>query len=1094
MSSDPPRGTSHGAQGDADGHEDYPVEGNGLRGVDYGEAGSEEEAAEAVEGDRPDELEEEEEDEDPEHLDDWAPVERDDATESHSSPEHASRQGSEAPESDEDYSDVDDEGQDGYREGGYHPVSIGDVFVDRYRVRKKLGWGHFSTVWMVDDLQHPPQYRRPFQEGPALERPKLLALKVQKSAEHYMEAAMDEIDLLTCIKDRSEEERPDFDSHVVRLEASFEHEGPNGRHICMVFEMLGANLLSLIKRYDYQGIPIPTVRRITKQICKGLMFLHEKCRIIHTDLKPENILVSPATEDVLQVREKAVEAAFKARSVTKGLSPEEGQSLPLPPPPIASGTSSTAPLSASSPVSPGMTPGSSDAAVASASTIEEIMAVLGNAEALGLTSDERKKLKRKLKKKKQKQKLKDKEAAAGGASGESSTVSSQPDAARDGLPASRCGGLGGEFCLPTGQTLRLAASTWVEANWRCPQPADPGTPGPSVEEHVANCQLSATLLAEDSDWDPDHLLDCRLALVAPAQRVLALASSLDRTATEATPESAMALPAALRSWSFEVLEGPDLRPGGQKRPRGAVARFVLQGHGFEDRNSSTTAAVSSCLRPADVNGDSAPPSAAPADDAGQPALPPPPGVAGAVALPVPPPPPPPSAEPACVWTIYFSRDHTALVLAAIEAHLPGVAFLVYSHPSEFAGGPPPPSGVDASTWGALHSAMTAGCCHILKAGGHVSCRGIDLSMLPWCVPGAGAAGGSPSPATAGTVAGTSADGAGGNARGSVDGGEEVKTPTKKEGPRSLELRPMLDRLALFLGRIAPPDAAGVGTGAVVQHGLGKETIVPPEEEEVDGNGSTMPARSSSPEGATSSAQEAQEPEVVAPRPEDAAACEHHPPAVGTADETAAAATAAAEPFEFDAELAVIADDAMATLSTTGVLQDDEALARSRIVVVDLGNACWTTKHFSDDIQTRQYRCPEVILGADYDTSADMWSLGCIVFELLTGDLLFDPRAGEDYDRDEDHLAQCIELLGDVPKVVATTGKHVRKYFNKKNELRNISNLRFWPLAEVLEEKYHFEQKDAVQIADFLNPLFRFIPSKRATARDCLDAPWLQGLD
>ena len=42
----------------------------------------------------------------------------------------------------------------------------------------------------------------------------------------------------------------------------------------------------------------------------------------------------------------------------------------------------------------------------------------------------------------------------------------------------------------------------------------------------------------------------------------------------------------------------------------------------------------------------------------------------------------------------------------------------------------------------------------------------------------------------------------------------------------------------------------------------------------------------------------------------------------------------------------------------------------------------------------RYRCPEVILGAEYDTSADMWSLACIVFELLTGDLLFDPRAGD----------------------------------------------------------------------------------------------------
>jgi serine/threonine protein kinase len=74
------------------------------------------------------------------------------------------------------------------------------------------------------------------------------------------------------------------------------------------------------------------------------------------------------------------------------------------------------------------------------------------------------------------------------------------------------------------------------------------------------------------------------------------------------------------------------------------------------------------------------------------------------------------------------------------------------------------------------------------------------------------------------------------------------------------------------------------------------------------------------------------------------------------------------------------------------------------VIVDLGNACWTTRHFSEDIQTRQYRAPEVILGAGYDTSADVWSLACVAFELLTGDLMFDPAAGEDFDRDEGELS------------------------------------------------------------------------------------------
>lgn len=69
-------------------------------------------------------------------------------------------------------------------------------------------------------------------------------------------------------------------------------------------------------------------------------------------------------------------------------------------------------------------------------------------------------------------------------------------------------------------------------------------------------------------------------------------------------------------------------------------------------------------------------------------------------------------------------------------------------------------------------------------------------------------------------------------------------------------------------------------------------------------------------------------------------------------------------------------------------------------LVDFGNACWTYKQFTSDIQTRQYRCPEVLLGSKYSTSADLWSFACICFELATGDVLFDPHSGDNYDRDE----------------------------------------------------------------------------------------------
>ena len=91
-------------------------------------------------------------------------------------------------------------------------------------------------------------------------------------------------------------------------------------------------------------------------------------------------------------------------------------------------------------------------------------------------------------------------------------------------------------------------------------------------------------------------------------------------------------------------------------------------------------------------------------------------------------------------------------------------------------------------------------------------------------------------------------------------------------------------------------------------------------------------------------------------------------------------------------------------------------------VADLGNACWRERQFTDDIQTRQYRSPEVILGAGYDTSADLWSLACVLFKAATGDLLFSPKAGGAWSRDEDHLAQMIELIGWMPRKLANAGK------------------------------------------------------------------------
>ncbi|KAF9946911.1 serine/threonine protein kinase, CMGC group [Modicella reniformis] len=178
-----------------------------------------------------------------------------------------------------------EEDMEDYKKGGYHYVSVGDVFHNgRYVILRKLGWGHFSTVWLARDTVNNRH----------------VALKVVKSATHYTETALDEIKLL----ERVVQANPTAPGrkYVVELLDNFTHEGPNGKHVCMVFEVLGENLLSMIRRYHHRGIPVRLVQQIMYQVLMGLDYMHRECGIIHTDLKPENVLV--CVEDVEQVVRK----------------------------------------------------------------------------------------------------------------------------------------------------------------------------------------------------------------------------------------------------------------------------------------------------------------------------------------------------------------------------------------------------------------------------------------------------------------------------------------------------------------------------------------------------------------------------------------------------------------------------------------------------------------------------------------------------------------------------------------------------------------------------------------------------------------------
>ncbi|XP_028959952.1 uncharacterized protein LOC126626319 isoform X2 [Malus sylvestris] len=164
----------------------------------------------------------------------------------------------------------------------------------------------------------------------------------------------------------------------------------------------------------------------------------------------------------------------------------------------------------------------------------------------------------------------------------------------------------------------------------------------------------------------------------------------------------------------------------------------------------------------------------------------------------------------------------------------------------------------------------------------------------------------------------------------------------------------------------------------------------------------------------------------------------------------------------------------------------KSYSRCEVKVIDLGSSCFETDHLCSYVQSRSYRAPEVILGLPYDKKIDIWSLGCILAELCTGNVLFQN------DSPATLLARVMGIISPIDQGMLAKGRDTYKYFTKNHMLyeRNQETNRLEYLIPKKTSLRHRLPMGDQGFIDFIAHLLEINPKKRPSASDALKHPWL----
>ncbi|KAK7269747.1 hypothetical protein RIF29_22482 [Crotalaria pallida] len=176
-------------------------------------------------------------------------------------------------------------------------------------------------------------------------------------------------------------------------------------------------------------------------------------------------------------------------------------------------------------------------------------------------------------------------------------------------------------------------------------------------------------------------------------------------------------------------------------------------------------------------------------------------------------------------------------------------------------------------------------------------------------------------------------------------------------------------------------------------------------------------------------------------------------------------------------------------------------AKNVLKLCDFGNAMFAGKNeVTPYLVSRFYRAPEIILGLLYDHPLDIWSVGCCLYELYTGKVLFPGLTNNDM------LRLHMELKGPFPKKMLRKGAFTEQHFDQdlnflateedpvtqKTIKRLILNIKPKDIGTIITGSPGEDPKMLANFKDLLEKIFVLDPDKRLTVSQALNHPFIIG--